>query len=516
MLGRLMRQIFGGARTVRAAALAAPLPAEDALTLHARAKDLYLKGDPAAAIPLYFESLELVPGLTEARFHLGVALAAIGDTESALRQCLAAIEDQIDPPADWFDSARRLADGLGGQDIVVPDGGDTARQIRRGNALRSAGRFVEAEAAYRETIARDESSRGEGRGRDQKPSMPAMFARHRLACMLAVLDRMNEADELFAQAAKAGIAFDESLHFAAKTLDLPAGKDASRSFSGALVAPGPEPVVLLSGDPLYLRRFAPALLSSLLTHARFQFALQVHVIDPDPSLDEDLKFTFERLGLPVVAFSSERFEGNSSSQKTAYACARYRLLHRLLTHTWRPVLVLDLDILVLEPLLAPDLGQCDAAWIRMHDTRWDPWDAESASLAWFMPTQGGVAVAKIISQYIVHELAEERSPWFLDQIALFAARARASRFNTPPVIEKLPRSILVLPHEYARGNRGTLLSLTHSLAENNALLAQRPFLDFVPSIKRCFGWVIPGHDIFFDAALRGAPIVGGRARWEHH
>ncbi|MFM9969353.1 MAG: FkbM family methyltransferase, partial [Burkholderiales bacterium] len=163
----------------------------------------------------------------------------------------------------------------------------------------------------------------------------------------------------------------------------------------------------------------------------------------------------------------------------------------------------------------PDASQFDAAWIRMHDTRWDPWDAENACVAWFLPTPGGMAIAREIKDYIEGEVAAGRSPWFLDQIALFAARSRATRAQPPASVGRIPRESLLLPQDYANGRRGALLSMIHSLAENHGLLAQKPFLDYVPATKRCFGWVMPGHDTFFDNILRTAPVLGGHARWEH-
>ncbi|MFM9969184.1 MAG: tetratricopeptide repeat protein, partial [Burkholderiales bacterium] len=378
-------------------------PVDDVVVLHQRAKKLHLQGDAAQAITLYREVLERAPQLTEARFNLGVAHSDNGDNESALRECLAAIDESDKPPAGWLDSARRLADGVGCSDALIPDGGDLARQIRRGNALRIAGEFAQAEMAYRacfepsgteESIASHANS-GEDNtseielGRDAQRPTSQVFAMHRLACLLAILGRVEEADVLFARAASAGIRFDASQHFSTSADAVAARGDETNWFSGALLQPGPEAAVLVSGDPLYLRRFLPALVTSLIANAGFRFALQVHAIDPDACLEDDLNFSLALYNLPGIAFSSERFEGEGATRSTTYACARYRIAHDLLLRAARPVLVLDLDLLVLGALPPPDASQFDAAWIRMHDTRWDPWDAENACVAWFLPTPGG-------------------------------------------------------------------------------------------------------------------------------
>lgn len=258
--------------------------------------------------------------------------------------------------------------------------------------------------------------------------------------------------------------------FASRVRDGGIAQHALPGPADALLPAGTNPAILLCGEALTLRRHLAPLLSSLCRHAQFPFALQIHAMDPDPLLEGDLDFSVKQLGLEAGAFFAERSDGSPGRPQTVSG-SRFRLLRYLLEQSGRPVLALDLNMLVLESLFMPD--DCDAAWLRTDLPLGEHWKNESASMVWFMPSAGGITIAR-----------------------------------------SLPEGFVVEPGDYVQGKRGLALVGIKNDPQDSALLLQRPFFDFVPATKRCFGWIVPGHDIFFDNALSRAPVDAGRARWE--
>ena len=299
--------------------------------------------------------------------------------------------------------------------------------------------------------------------------------------------------------------------FASRVRDGGIAQHALPGPANALLPAGTNPAILLCGEALTLRRHLAPLLSSLCRHAQFPFALQIHAMDPDPLLEGDLDFSVKQLGLEAGAFFAERSDGSPGRPQTVSG-SRFRLLRYLLEQSGRPVLALDLNMLVLESLFMPD--DCDAAWVRTDLPLGEHWKNESASMVWLTPSAGGIAIARILSDAIDSRPKGIEPDEMSDRKLLQKARAFFHRTRPPPVIKSLSGDSLVEPGDYVRGIRGLALVGIKNDPQDSALLLQRPFFDFVPATKRCFGWIVPGHDIFFDNALSRAPVDAGRARWE--
>ena len=279
----------------------------------------------------------------------------------------------------------------------------------------------------------------------------------------------------------------------------------------ALLPEGTDPAILVCGDALTLRRHLAPLLSSLLRYAQFSFALQTHAMDPDPLLEADLDFSVKQLGLKVSAFFAERSNRESGFPGTASG-SRFRLVRHLLEQSGRPVLLLDLNMLVLDSLIMP--GDCDAAWVRSDVVNGDPWKNECASVVWFMPSAGGIAIANTLSEAMKARPEDRDRDEMADRKLLWKARVGSELARPVPIIRSLPENCLIEPGAYVQGKRGLALVGLRNDPQDSALLLQWPFFEFVPATKRCFGWIVPGHDIFFDNALSRAPVESERARWE--
>jgi tetratricopeptide (TPR) repeat protein len=110
------------------------------------------QGKLGEAIALFREAIRLRPGHLEAWLNLGDALQKDGDREGAIAAFREA--QRLKPGDPAIDAIVRAIEGLPESPAAaVPS---PARAIfERANALRNAGRYAEAEAAYREAIVLD-------------------------------------------------------------------------------------------------------------------------------------------------------------------------------------------------------------------------------------------------------------------------------------------------------------------------------------------------------------------------
>ena len=338
----------------------------------------------------------------------------------------------------------------------------------------------------------------------------------RLACLEAIEGRPERAHAAFAATGKLGFPPDAYIRLGAEflaTLDKPAANAVplSRSYANA------EVVLFAACDAVYFRRFAGTLIESLRQHAQVSFVLHLHVFNPDTWINEEIA------QLPVgdncvgfdTSFESRHFD-DPYHAKTWYSCARFALIPALLARHELPVMLLDMDILVLNslaPVLKHGSGR-DVALLRWSETRWQIWDYFYASTVLFQPSPGGVRFASLVANYVRAILDHIEGAWYLDQIALFAAHdwlaARGVRFAY------LPSAIydLYKPDRATRSGNAVFWSITANDAGHANAVEDPLFVGYLPSTRRAFGWVLPGSDRFFVECLARAPEELGRRRWD--
>ena len=195
--------------------------------------------------------------------------------------------------------------------------------------------------------------------------------------------------------------------------------------------PGGGPLLAVSCDDGYYRRFAGALLASV--EALGGPAVHVHVINPSPETEADLAAWRARLPL---GFSRERvdFTGWDDHRRTTYyACVRFLRWHQLLGRLGRPLVHVDADCTV-----AADLGEL-AERMRgsdvglLHDPRGrGPTREITVCFAWFQPTPRGRAYLERTAAYIAHFLRQGRGYWMLDQAAPFCVLDTLSKRGEGP------------------------------------------------------------------------------------
>jgi tetratricopeptide (TPR) repeat protein len=332
-----------------------------------------------------------------------------------------------------WDLANRAGSDVARADaFVAQDPSDPLRHIALGNALRRARRGWEAEAVYRAAIA-------------LAPDLP--FAALRLGCLLLEQGRHEAADRLLRQAeandtGRVRAMHVGSLHFRRlRRRALPPPPDGFSPYP-----PPADLVVFAACDGNYFDRFASALLSSVRRNAGLDCQFHLHVINPPPDLWARIDAYKAALNDAAIAVSTEQVaceEWSEEKRRTWFACARFRLLPHLMESYAAPILMLDIDLLVLRDLTAllSASAEGDVALVATERHRCEPWNWFWADAVYFNATAPALACADLIARYIDQQLCDGRAHWFLDQIALTACLVAGYHDQAPPVLVRWPPDI---------------------------------------------------------------------------
>ena len=416
MLRKLIHAILGSRKHGSATPRLATGSAEQAAAMFESGRQALQDGDPEEAKSLLLLATELAPANGDAWFHLSAAHHAQGNLLDAGICCAHALE--IDSqPQNWRDSLKNITTDLGAPTELekwqkLADTHWIAR-LALGNTLRRLDHLDGAENEYRTALERSGGS---------------PFAARRLACLLAISGRGDEADQYFLSCAAIGLKPDQVLRLSSAFF----GELATNA--AALQARLPdlqhlplptsrEIVFLLSCDPAYFRKFAYAAANSIRNNCKATFAIHFHIVDPDDTIQSDVGRLRTALDLAEVNFTSEAAPaGEPWAKRTWYASARFARLPEIVRCYQKPVWLFDLDQLVVGDIvrciaaapIAPDI-----ALVRWHATRWEPWEFFWASAVYATPS--AQAFLDVAAAYVAHYLNAGKPVWFLDQIALFAA-----------------------------------------------------------------------------------------------
>lgn len=396
-------------------------------------KAAHRAGMYAAAETHYRKALVLQPEHAETLFHLGACCHAQKRLDEALRYCHEAYDSQPSQ-AVWRESTKNIANDIGkNEGVPLCEGwvaalGDFSSYLGLGNALRDIGRLSEARDAYE-------------RARALKPDSP--FVSRRLGSLLALLGEIGDADACFRESSNAGLRPDGVMHMSDqyfRELD----QNRAALLSGIVAIEGEwrrtdaELVVFLGGDTRYVRMFAYTLINSIQKNGGLQCAFHLHVVNPDNEIVEDVEKMRRALGARI----NYTWEFPQLSQgvdlRTYYACARFLQLPKLLEEYQCPLLLLDLDQIVIGDLrrAGEAVGGCDIGIVQWHPTKWDPWDTFSASAIWYQPTCSARELAQWTALYIAECLSRGNSQWFLDQCAIFCVETWLRIKRKPPILAR--------------------------------------------------------------------------------
>jgi hypothetical protein len=130
-------------------------------------------------------------------------------------------------------------------------------------------------------------------------------------------------------------------------------------------------------------------------------------------------------------------------RRTFFACARFLCLPQILAAYRRPVLMLDVDIVVLRDVgpLVEQLMTESADLALIHAEPRNPWCRVWAGMVLAAPTRRGLEYFTLVRNYALAVLRAGKAVWFLDQIALFAVLVAGFRDRDRPLVIEWPVDI---------------------------------------------------------------------------
>ena len=316
------------------------------------------------------------------------------------------------------------------------------RLIALGNALRRARLGQAAEAIYRAAMA-------------IAPDNP--FVLTRLACLLLEQGRLESADRLLRKSAALHPGRAEAIRFGQSFL----GSLRSRKLPELDLRISPvhrdAPLVIFAAcDGVYFEKFASALLNSVVRNAGVDCRFHLHVINPPPDIAGRVADYDHRLGTPGIDLSVAHVaidDWDTETRRTWFACARFRLLPQIMAAYCRPVLMLDVDLIVLRDLssLIEAASDGDVAMVGTEFHRQEPWNWFWADVVFANVTDAAHDYFGLVARYIDALLELGNARWFLDQIALAACLLGGFRNHTPPQVVVMPPDIHRLRIDHAAG-----------------------------------------------------------------
>lgn len=243
----------------------------------------------------------------------------------------------------------------------------------------------------------------------------------------------------------------------------------SLTFEGISIPPDARAVYVVASDSVYFCRYACAVARSIRMNGGGRIHFHAHIINPTPEVRELARKLQESEQMSLSTETTDLAGLTDDQRKTYYASARYLLLHSLHAIARKPILICDIDQLVMsdiEPILHAGAGE-DVALIRFEGQAHNIFSLVSATALLIMPTKGGSWFCRRLVQDIENAFSHpERLTWHLDQAALAMAHLMfpSVKYGFLP-----PSMIHLTEGEPAPGrpaDAGILWSITNSIAGN--------------------------------------------------
>ena len=269
------------------------------------------------------------------------------------------------------------------------------------------------------------------------------FAIGRLASILFSGSRYREASRLYQTISQSHDGVESVIRLRPEFFDTLRAEPAHETPD--VVSDEPWELVICAGcDAKYFHRFADGLANSVARH-RPSTVLHFHVVNPDDGITARIAAARQRLPILQIQLTLEQAPEalQGDSLRTFFACARFLMLPDLLRRYRCPVLILDVDAVVLcnpQPLIDQLRGEnADLAMVRGDQD--DPWSRYWADTILAAPTDRSLEYFDLVRRYIRHFLHQSRAIWFLDQVALCAARVAGFDGRPAPRIIDWPADI---------------------------------------------------------------------------
>ena len=403
---------------------------------------------PEEAIGCYQEAVSLNPNFVDGYYNLALSQKETGQTEEAIST---------------------------NQQVLTLRPEDTEAHNNLGNLFYECGRIEEAVAQYRKAI--DSSPKFadayvnlgvalNGLGNQQEALEPihqALTIDPDHAKALAAIggflfeqQQFDEASRYLKQAAEKDTTYEcgnvcffgEDFEARSNPEDFDGLVSTLPALTGTFPADsGDGPVVMTSCDHKYFRKFAPALALSVDQYAPGH-DFHLHVINPEPSFDNDIAALRQRLGKTMVTVSAESMPGAGRLQ---FPVLRFVRLSQLLDMTSRDFLHLDTDSLVHGPLHS--VGDIDAGANLSIPIRFDkiPFIYKVLiSTLWVRNTSMTRLFMRRYGTYLLHCLSENRLVWALDQAAFYVVYRMMAFAGEDVSLAPLPKGLC--DHDFDEGS----------------------------------------------------------------
>jgi hypothetical protein len=235
-----------------------------------------------------------------------------------------------------------------------------------------------------------------------------------------------------------------------------------------------ERLFVVGVDDRYARRYLPDLLDSFArVYPEGGWRLHVHLINPAAGTLGWIA-SYRRSGIPLcVTAERQAFRPAETADahrivemRTYYACARFRILPRLLEYYARPLWVIDADMLALRPIdtLLAETGDTSAhiGAAPLGKSARCLSEYVGLALGYYAPAPETLRFARTLARQINHQLACGHWGWGLDQTTFFAVLAWFKRHCPDFRMARIPRSCVV--DKDGRHPDAYFLSLVGSMA----------------------------------------------------
>lgn len=309
------------------------------------------------------------------------------------------------------------------------------------------------------------------------------LAAYSLGSILCVQGKSAEADAMFAQdiPVMTGMGKHTSTRALCFGTPIAAATLVRRvTLLAADQAPQSTSVFFAAADSVYFCRYARHVVRSIAAATGLPATLHFHVVNPSAealALAHELKDT----GVQVSIETTDLSAFDEDQRKTYFSCARYLALPWIMELYTRPVIVMDMDQMVMSspaPLLAFAQAH-DVSLLKFDSGRSNVFSLISATLLVVAPTVEGKKFAQRLTDSLTFAIQNpSHMQWHLDQAAL--ARAYLSM----PAVRfgYIPASMLHLgagePKAKRRADEGIFWSITNSIESNLSKLETASFKRF--------------------------------------
>ena len=391
-----------------------------------------------AAERLCDEVLATLPEHAEALHRQGVVAfqrGALLHAAGLVRRAIAADPTQPDYHASLGDIELEREDYAPAvqcfQQSLALGADDPGVRIGLGIALYGAGQRGAARAALEDGVRR----------------APAHARAHAALGQIA-LDDGNDADA--AAQLRAAALFDDRYGYGASCVfgdDLAAYADAGGIDEMLEAAPAltgempvrdrPGPVVVTACDHRGFRRFARPLAASLDANAPGH-DLHIHVVNPEPGLDDELDALRSSLGATVLTASREAAPGADAVYRSNMRLVR---LHQIMAACGRALIGLDVDSLVRGALDGlDDLIAAGELAVTLCPDKAEIGRKMPATTVVLRPTAAVREYLLRVASYILNCYHEERLATDLDRSVLYLVHRMMESAREAPVLAPLPKA----------------------------------------------------------------------------